>query len=160
MNDPQIIILADDLTGAADAAGFFGDLGLTAIVSLDGSVSHPGDVVVINTHSRHLSLKELPEKHQCNPILAKPRKVTILRMDLQEDRLHFTGHPGEELHTIMGALHCTHALVAPAFPDQGRTTVNARQWVDGQPLESTPFKKQRPWSSLQTLFAPNHKHIK
>ncbi len=156
MNEPQIIILADDLTGAADAGGIFGDLGLTAIVNLGSSVSHPGDVVVINTHSRHLSLKEACQKN-ISAIQSLPNPEKSLSSGWIYKKIDSTlrGHPGAELRAIMGALNCTLALVAPAFPDQGRTTVNARQWVDGQPLESTPFKKQLPSSSLQTLFAPN-----
>ena len=156
MNEPQIIILADDLTGAADAGGIFGDLGLTAIVNLGSSVSHPGDVVVINTHSRHLSLKEACQKN-ISAIQSLPNPEKSLSSGWIYKKIDSTlrGHPGAELRAIMGALNCTLALVAPAFPDQGRTTVNGRQLVNGQPLESTPVKKQLPSSSLQTLFAPN-----
>jgi uncharacterized protein YgbK (DUF1537 family) len=54
----------------------------------------------------------------------------------------------------MNTLDIPHALLAPAFPDQGRTTVAGIQHVNGQPLEKTPFHNQISTSSLRDLFAP------
>jgi uncharacterized protein YgbK (DUF1537 family) len=153
-NVPQLTILADDLTGAADAAGFFGDLGLTAIVCVDGIATQAGDVVIINTHSRHLTREEAAQKN----ILAV-RSLLALQGSSPPGWIYkkidstLRGHPGAELNAIMNTLDYEHALVAPAFPDQGRTTIEGKQLVDGVPLENTTFREQVSSSNLQVLFA-------
>ena len=45
------------------------------------------------------------------------------------------------------------ALVAPAFPAQGRTTVGGRQCVNGVPIERTAFGQDGATSDLGALFA-------
>ena len=153
MKLPQITILADDLTGAADAAGFFGELGLTAIVSLDSTAIRTGDVVVINTHSRHLAHDDAIQQNT----LALQRLLT-LQASFPSGWIYkkidstLRGHPGAELNALMNILGIPHALLAPAFPDQGRTTVAGIQHVNGQPLERTPFHDQVSTSSLRDLF--------
>ena len=155
-NIPQITILADDLTGAADAGGFFGNLGLTTIVRLDHNTSYAGDAVILNTHSRHLSPEEACQQniHAVQSLWPSEKSPPSGWIYKKIDST-LRGHPGAELHAIMETLNYTHALVAPAFPDQGRTTVNGKQLVNGQPLESTSFKNQLHSSSLQAFFAPH-----
>ena len=156
MKAPQITILADDLTGAADAAGFFGDLGLTTIVSLDSTSIYPADVVVINTHSRHLSLNEAVQQ---NAIAAQGiltfQATNSTGWIYKKIDSTLCGHPGAELNVLMNTLNTPYALIAPAFPEQGRTTVKGIQLVNGQPLEKTPFRDQVSTSSLRDLLTPH-----
>ncbi|MCJ7661634.1 MAG: hypothetical protein MUO67_21000 [Anaerolineales bacterium] len=156
LNVPQITILADDLTGAADAGGFFGDLGLTTIVRLEFNSSYAGDALILNTHSRHLSQEEACQQNisAVQSLCASEKSPSSVWIYKKIDST-LRGHPFAELRAIMEQLNYAHALVAPAFPDQGRTTVNGRQLVYGQPLEYTHFKDQVPSSSLQALFSPN-----
>jgi uncharacterized protein YgbK (DUF1537 family) len=46
----------------------------------------------------------------------------------------------------------THALVAPAFPAEGRTTVGGRQHIDGVPLELSQIRGPDTVSDLVALF--------
>ena len=155
-NIPQITILADDLTGAADAGGFFGNLGLTTIVRLDHNTSYAGDAVILNTHSRHLSPEEACQQniHAVQSLWPSEKSPPSGWIFKKIDST-LRGHPGAELRAIMETLNYTHALVAPAFPDQGRTTVDGKQLVNGQPLEHTHLDDQVPSSSLQAFFAPH-----
>lgn len=155
-NIPQITILADDLTGAADAGGFFGNLGLTTIVQLDHNTSYAGDAVILNTHSRHLSPEEACQQniHAVQSFWPSGKSPPSGWIYKKIDST-LRGHPGAELQAIMETLNYMHALVAPAFPDQGRTTVDGKQLVKGKPLESTKFKNQLHSSSLQAHFAPH-----
>ena len=156
LNVPQITILADDLTGAADAGGFFGDMGLTTIVRLEFNTSYAGDALILNTHSRHLSQEEACQQNilAVQSLWASEKSPPSGWIYKKIDST-LRGHPGAELGAIMDTLNYGNALVAPAFPDQGRTTINGRQLVNGQPLERTPFKDQVPSSSLPALFSPH-----
>ena len=94
---------------------------MTAIVDLGSSVSHPGDVVVINTQSRHLSLKR-PCQKNINAIqsLRNPEKsLPSVWIYKKINSAFFEATPGVGLHAIVGALNYTHALVAPCFPRPG-----------------------------------------
>jgi uncharacterized protein YgbK (DUF1537 family) len=62
------------------------------------------------------------------------------------------GQPASELMAMMEALGVKTALVAPAFPSQGRTTVGGRQRVDGVPVEETSFGRAVHRSDLLALF--------
>jgi uncharacterized protein YgbK (DUF1537 family) len=64
------------------------------------------------------------------------------------------GHPGGDLAVVMDTLGERRALVAPAFPSQGRTTVRGRQCVHGVPIEDTAFGREVDTSDLAVLFAP------
>ena len=50
---PQILIIADDLTGAADSGAAFANAGWLTLVILDPTTQTPeGDVLVVSTESR------------------------------------------------------------------------------------------------------------
>ena len=66
------------------------------------------------------------------------------------------GHPRDELLAAMEAIGATRALVAPAFPAEGRTTVGGRQHIDGVPLESSEIRGADAISDLVALFETDH----
>ena len=51
---PQFVIVADDLTGAADASACFASAGLTTVIRLSSTAISNADVVAISTESRDL----------------------------------------------------------------------------------------------------------
>ena len=51
---PQLVIIADDLTGAADTGACFGDAGLATVIPLSSMASSNADVTVLTTESRDL----------------------------------------------------------------------------------------------------------
>ena len=51
---PQLVIVADDLTGAADASACFAHAGLDTVIVLSGTTVPNADVVAISTESRDL----------------------------------------------------------------------------------------------------------
>ena len=130
----QLAIIADDLTGAADAGAPFAQAGFHTVLSLGSGSPRPDDVLVISTNSRHLppdaaytQVYQASARFQHTPLVYKKMDSTL------------RGHPGAELGAVMDALQASLALVAPAFPAQMRTTVGGRQHVGGLPLEQTPF---------------------
>jgi uncharacterized protein YgbK (DUF1537 family) len=127
---PQIAIIADDLTGAADTGAYFGQVGLVTMVVLTPDRAYPpSDVLVVSTESRHLARDEAVVQVQrvAGRIAAECEASWVYKKIDSTLR----GHPGPELAAVMDALHVEQALVAPAFPAQGRTTRDGQQRVNG-----------------------------
>jgi D-threonate/D-erythronate kinase len=132
-------IIADDLTGAADATGRYGAIYSSAVV-LDLDATWPNvDILAIDTESRHLS-----EEH------AAALVSSVARRSIGEGRRVFKkvdsllrGNIGAEIGAAFAELTLEQhglALVAPAFPATGRTTVHGIVHVDGVPRVSGRFR--------------------
>jgi uncharacterized protein YgbK (DUF1537 family) len=153
MPEPQVAIIADDLTGASDSAIYFAQAGLTTLVSLEPERHPSADVLAVTTHSRHLSEEEAAglTGRVANQIRrtrgAHPTALTYNKIDST-----LRGHPGASLAAVMANLGADRALVAPAFPGQGRTTVGGQQMVNGQPLARTPFGREVGTSSVVAVL--------
>jgi len=147
MNAPQLLIVADDLTGAADKGGGFARAGLSTLARFAPGPSLPADVLALSTHSRHLPGAEaaLRVREAVEQALASCRPARVYKKIDSTLR----GNPAAELQAVMEALGIQRALIAPAFPEQGRTTLGGRQQVHGQPLEQTSFGSS---SDLMALF--------
>lgn len=122
-------MIADDLTGALDAAAPFAEQGLKTIVVL----SHDGlqtadpvalasaEVICINTASRELSVE-----------IARARVVaaTVALLKLAPEMLfkkidsRLKGHIAAELAAMLEASGRADVIVAPAIPDLGRIVVD------------------------------------
>jgi D-threonate/D-erythronate kinase len=149
-----LVIIADDLTGAADTGACFADAGLATVISLSGLVVPEADVMVLTTESRDLeadaaarTVSEAVTRFTAAPRDSRPRWVykkidSVLR-----------GHPRAELIATMDALGATRTVVAPAFPAEGRTTVGGHQRIDGVPLERSRVGGSGADSDLLALFA-------
>jgi len=114
---PRALILADDLTGAADCGVQAVRRGLRATVSLRGD---PGtvdaDVLAIDLDTREGSESDARERTR-----AAVRDTALLYVKL-DSRLR--GHPGAAIEGALEGVGAEVAVVAPAFPAQGRTTVD------------------------------------
>lgn len=133
---PQLVVVADDLTGAADSAARCVQAGLAAEIWLEASQdrrsqelgvqesripeSAGADVVALSTDSRFL----LPEE-------ARQRvasTIAILTQQFQAPGITWykkidstlRGNLGAELDVMLDALPARTAVVCPAFPAQGR----------------------------------------
>ncbi len=129
----RIVILADDLSGAADCAVACYRAGLTAKVWLGPAVpASPVGAVALDLDSRALS----PAEARARTLSAKPligpgalyRKIdSTLR-----------GHVALDIAaTLAIAGPDAFALVCPAYPVTGRTVVDGQIHVYGQPLAET-----------------------
>ena len=134
------LILADDLTGAADCGIAFARRGLEASVSWHGVDTAPSaEVVAIDADSRRLGPEDAAMRH-----------ATLLRSHhaagtglIKKIDSTLRGQPAAELaatiHALREAGRPALAIVAPAFPATGRTTEGGRVHMNGQPLETTPL---------------------
>ncbi|GAA5162690.1 MULTISPECIES: four-carbon acid sugar kinase family protein [Amycolatopsis] len=106
----RLVIVADDLTGAADAAAAYGP---HAAVALDTALPDT-EVVAIDTDSRHRS----PE-FAARAVAAAVRSAAGAPLYKKIDST-LRGNIAVEIAAALRELSAT-ALLAPAFPDTGRT---------------------------------------
>ena len=151
----HLIIIADDLTGAADAAASFAQAGLRTVVALSlpeagvskknedpigASLPEAGfsgknpassfEVFSLSTDSRQAAADEAARRvRQAAGWLKQngfesPETFFYKKIDSL-----MRGHPAVELAAMADALGFDRALVAPAFPAQGRFTLAGRQVI-------------------------------
>ena len=157
---PFRLIQADDLTGAADTAVAFAGAGERTVVvpglgdaidaRLDSVIAAlepecvavdcaSRDVEAAQAARRAASLARWSQRAGCGSIYKKVDSV-------------LRGHPGAELRALLEALDGARSVViAPAYPALGRTTIDARQLVDGRPL---------PGEDLPSLFGLDAAHAR
>lgn len=131
-------IIADDLTGGADAAAAYGPTHTSSVMLDVGSTWPETEILSINTESRYLAAEE-----------AAAAVTSAVGRALEQDRRVFKkidsllrGNVGAEvaaaLATATQGRGTGLAIVAPAFPATGRTTlrgivhVGGRQNIEGR----------------------------
>ncbi|OYV31158.1 MAG: hypothetical protein B7Z81_13855, partial [Acidocella sp. 20-61-6] len=141
---PAVLIIADDLTGAADSAVACATRGLSAVVRFDNDSSDAcPEALSLDTDTRAMTARDA----------AAITAAVVARHGGAQDTLVFKkidstlrGHPGAEIAAALQARRSQRTtadaprgcvILAPAFPALGRTTVAGRQLLDGAPLEQT-----------------------
>lgn len=131
----RILIIADDLSGAADCAGAFARSGWETLVLIDADkAQHAGDAaaaIAIDADTRRLPPAQAAAIHAA----LLERHWTPGRLLYRKIDSTLRGNFAQELAAIVGAAGL--AIVAPAFPQAGRLTLQGRQHVHGVPLEDT-----------------------
>ncbi len=128
-------IVADDLTGAMDSSGYFASLGHGTIVVLDLSYPAEAEVKVITTNSR-AEAPEFAREQVTAAVSSLAGRVVYKKIDST-----LRGNVGVELAAAMAAMKSQKAIVAPAFPAVGRTTVGGVLLVNGVPVAETQFSR-------------------
>ena len=127
----KLAILADDLTGAADAAGAFAHVGWPTRLVFEAGQGGDALVLVRSTESRDLPAADAAEVNRRAASGLPPGAIVYKKIDSM-----LRGHPREELRGVMTALGDTRCVVAAALPGEGRTTVGGRQRFAGSPPAS------------------------
>jgi uncharacterized protein YgbK (DUF1537 family) len=135
------LILADDLTGAADCAIAFAKRGMESVVAWSETVETKAVVLSMNTDSRRFPA-EIAVNRQLEAQGAHWRPGLHLYKKIDST---LRGQPIAELAAQLAALavatgkRAPLAVVAPAFPAMGRVTSGGRVMVGNLPLEETPL---------------------
>ncbi|NEX64719.1 four-carbon acid sugar kinase family protein [Noviherbaspirillum galbum] len=144
MSADRILIVADDLSGAADCALGGLDNGLETVVICEAlPVSRRAEppaaqVLAIDADSRRRPAEEAARLQA--DILRRYRADGQLRYKKIDSTLR-----GHLAHEILPWLRLAGmAIVAPAFPALGRTTIDGRQFVRGVALQDTPMWRGAP----------------
>ena len=121
-------IVADDLTGALDAAGQWARLGLGTYVVLGAGPAPDTGAVAVHTGSRSALAEQARLRARQAAQLLHDRKV-YKKVDST-----FRGNIGAEVEGLLEGLGLQRALIAPAFPAAGRTVQGGILYVYGVPL--------------------------
>ena len=145
-------VIADDLTGAGDTGLQFGKRGLRTVVLLDlpaaGGMGGPAsglaeaDVLVVDTDSRAASTDAAYRRvrEAASALLARGVAQLYKKVDST-----LRGNVGSEIDALLDETGASAALVAPAFPANGRTVAGGRLLVHGVPLAETDFARDPIW---------------
>lgn len=136
----KLLIIADDFTGALDTCVYFAEKGIPARVlmtrALKDCLSADAEVLAVDTETRHLPA------HEAYAIV---RDIARSAVDAGIPYIYkkvdstLRGNVGAELAAVMDAAEGDSFYFAPAFPSNGRTTVNGQQLVDGVALHQSVF---------------------
>ncbi len=155
----KLLVIADDLTGAMDTGVQFSGKGIRTLVTMDpgfcagrldadvsmdsldvdvsiDSIDTDVSVLVVNTESRHLSASDAYQRVYRTAQSAKKSGIAYV---MKKTDSTLRGNIGSELQAVVDAWDTPDLMFLPAYPANGRTTVNGRQYVHGMPLELTPF---------------------
>ncbi|MCU1396519.1 MAG: hypothetical protein JWM34_4947 [Ilumatobacteraceae bacterium] len=150
-----MLIVADDLTGAADSAGAFAAAGRTAVVVLAGGTvpslaGIDADVLSIDTDGRAMSADEAA-RATAAAVRSGAERTVFVKIDST-----MRGHIGPTLAAALGAAStpAQRIVVCPAFPSLGRAVADGHVHVDGEPLTDGNVR-----TALGELATRNTLHI-
>jgi len=136
----QILIIADDLSGAADCGMACAGSGLHTVVMLGNSATAvDADVLSVDADTRGLDAKRAVWETAMlmRRYMSSREQVVFKKLDST-----LRGNIGAELAAVLTTQRASMtqqehivAVLAPAFPANGRTTRQGKQLLNGKPLE-------------------------
>lgn len=138
----MVVIIADDLSGAAELAGVARGAGLRAEVQTRFDPATPADVVAVDTDSRTMAEGDA---------VARVREVTERVMAARPDWIYkktdsvLRGHVAAECRTVAEVAGLSRVLLVPANPNRRRIIRHGRYEVEGVPLDRSPFAADPQW---------------
>lgn len=137
ISDQQVVILADDFTGANDAGVSLAQAGMRVEVALEAAYQSDAQALIYNSDSRALTAEAAKEKvaaltesvvRQYSPAWLVKKIDSTLR-----------GNPGAEVMAMQQVTGAAAVIIAPAFPAAGRITREGKCLVNGVLLTDTEF---------------------
>jgi len=132
----MIVVIADDLTGAAELGGMGLRYGLSVEIVLDPVQIPDVDLLIIA-----LDTRSMPEQDA----LATMRRITAIVREVNPAFIYkkvdsvLRGHVVAELNVNLHELGLKRAILVPANPAMGRTISNGNYFINDQPIHKTSF---------------------
>ncbi len=138
---PEILIIADDLSGAADCAIACLTAGIDSFVALDGDEPvPPAAAIAVDTDSRRLAEAAAADvtARMLRRHAGAQTRLIYKKMD-STLRGNFAAEIAACLASVRSALSAPEAvaILAPAYPQNGRTTKGGHQYLRDVPLEES-----------------------
>lgn len=172
----MIIVISDDLLGAAEIAGIGHSYGLTTSLLTDLNENLPVcDLIVIATGTRSMSEHDaVAETHNiCQQIKGALPKLTEARHAAMTplQRAQALAHPNEVLHifkktdaVLRGHVHLElralieesryeQVMYLPANPSKGQNIRGGRYFINGTPIDQTDIKRDHEYPILTANVA-------
>jgi D-threonate/D-erythronate kinase len=137
----QVLIIADDLTGANDTGVQFARQGIPTLVTMYrgvdvGALADEIAVLVVDTESRHLPADEAAARVGS---VARRAAESSVRIFYKKTDSTLRGNVGAELESLMRAVGSDRLAFIPAYPKTSRTTRGGFQYVGRDMLHASPF---------------------
>ena len=136
----RLAIIADDLTSATDCGIQMARGGLQTQVLLTwngiASAAEAVDVLSIDTDSRTVPVSEAYERVSKAASLVVAAGFSNIYKSLDST---LRGNLGAEVDAVLDVFDVNLAAVTPAFPLYGRTILNGKHFLHGQPITTTEF---------------------
>jgi len=148
----SMIIIADDLTGANDTGVQFATKGLHTEILLEGTPltsKLEAIVVVVDTNSRAIPADEA--YRLIREVAEQAHRAGFQHFYKKLDST-LRGNIGTEIKAILDVGLHDFALVMPAFPKNGRTTVGGHHLLQGLPLSTTEIAHDPKSPVLETVL--------
>ncbi|MBI3989499.1 MAG: four-carbon acid sugar kinase family protein [candidate division NC10 bacterium] len=153
-------VVADDLTGGCDTGVQFSRKGLKVVVlfSPEGAKEtlRNSDILVLDTDSRAIPAEAAYRRTAETCLALKAGGIESLYKKLDST---LRGNVGAELEAAMDALHVRRAVVAPAFPLQGRTFQGGRLLIRGAVPEDPTLRETDLPSLLKAQMRRSIDHL-
>lgn len=139
---PKLVVVADDLTGAADSAARCVQAGLSAEIWIAEINRATGagvdaDVIAVSTDSRFLPAEEAAQRVSATLGTLTGRFTSGVTWYKKIDST-LRGNLGTELDAMLAALPVSAAVICPAFPAQGRGLEGGKLVFAGAPPHHLP----------------------
>lgn len=151
----NIGIIADDLTGANDTALQFHNHGCNTqmILELSGEIANK-DLIqcwAISTESRNIpSFEAFDAVEQAASFMQKELNIEHFYKKIDST---LRGNIARETIAMLNVLEMDAAIIAPAFPNEGRITIGGYQLLKGVPIERTELARD-PYSPIYESHIP------
>ena len=153
----QLLVIADDFTGALDTAAQFAKDGIATLITTfslvkrqsgdDADANAGAEVLVVDTESRHIGkteavnrVKEVLARYRCKYVYKKTDST-------------LRGNVGAELIAAMEGYPHDELVFIPVYPMMGRVIRDGYLFLDGVPLHQTVFAKD-PLDPVEESYLP------
>lgn len=141
MLNAQLVVVADDITGAAEIAGIGLQFGLrVSLIMYMGDetidLTEPCDLLIFATDTR--SMNEFESMYETSRLCTLITEMGCTQVFKKTDSA-LRGHILIELTGLMRATERKQALLLPQNPSKGRTIVGGKYYINSVPLHITPF---------------------
>jgi D-threonate/D-erythronate kinase len=136
---PKILIIADDLTGAAEIGGIAFNCGLTVRILFESMniAQFPEDVIILDSNSRNLAPEEA---YQSVRNLISGIDFSLFNMVFKKVDSVLRGPIASEIKAMLDAMDIDLAYLVPANPSMNRIIRTGKYYIDDIPVNKTDFK--------------------
>lgn len=136
----ELLIMADDFTGALDAGVQLAKKGIGTLVTVFASLNAPVpegvQVISVDLETRHVSPSKAYDRVLSAAAFVKEQSIEHVYKKIDST---LRGNIGAELSALIDAFNGRPVALIPAYPAAGRTTMGGYQLVDGVHLDKTQF---------------------
>ena len=136
---PKILILADDLTGAAEVGGIAFQLGLTVRIVLGKSktLMHLENVIIIDTNTRSMDPEDA---HKEVKRILNGINFSLFDLVFKKVDSILRGSIATEIKALLDKMKMDSALLVPVNPSKRRVIEGGIYYIDGVPINKTYFR--------------------